>query len=89
MVVTKFVLCPVCKNKTRLKIREDGCGLESCGQGGLSSCYGKKPYQRYRNQAPLEKRFDRQGKNRQVFMKGIDHSYYYEGYTTFKTEDLK
>ena len=25
----------------------------------------------------------------QVFMKGIDHSYYYEGYTTFKTEDLK
>ena len=28
-------------------------------------------------------------KDRQVFMKGIDHSYYYEGYTTFKTEDLK
>ena len=27
--------------------------------------------------------------DRQVFMKGIDHSYYYEGYTTFKTEDLK
>lgn len=25
----------------------------------------------------------------QVFMKGIDHSYYYEGYTTFKAEDLK
>ena len=25
----------------------------------------------------------------QAFMKGIDHSYYYEGYTTFKTEDLK
>ena len=24
----------------------------------------------------------------QVFMKGIDHSYYYEGYITFKTEDL-
>lgn len=24
----------------------------------------------------------------EVFMKGIDHSYYYEGYTTFKTEDL-
>ncbi|MBR2894483.1 MAG: Fic family protein [Oscillospiraceae bacterium] len=23
-----------------------------------------------------------------VYMKGIDHSYYYEGYTTFKTEDL-
>ena len=23
MVVTEFVLCPVCKNKTRLKIRED------------------------------------------------------------------
>ena len=27
--------------------------------------------------------------DRQVFMKGIDHSYYYEGYTTFKTENLK
>ena len=26
--------------------------------------------------------------DRQVFMKGIDHSYYYEGYTTFKTEEL-
>lgn len=26
--------------------------------------------------------------NREVFMKGIDHSYYYEGYTTFRTEDL-
>ena len=27
--------------------------------------------------------------DRLVFMKGIDHSYYYEGYTTFKAEDLK
>ena len=27
--------------------------------------------------------------DREVFMKGIDHSYYYEGYTTFKAEDLK
>ena len=26
--------------------------------------------------------------SREVFMKGIDHSYYYEGYTTFKTKDL-
>ena len=26
--------------------------------------------------------------SREVFMKGIDHSYYYEGYTTFKAEDL-
>ena len=26
--------------------------------------------------------------DREVFMKGIDHSYYYEGYTTFKAEDL-
>jgi len=25
----------------------------------------------------------------QVFMKGIDHSYYYEGYTIFKAENLK
>ena len=27
--------------------------------------------------------------DRQVFMKGIDTSYHYEGYTTFKTENLK
>lgn len=26
--------------------------------------------------------------SREVYMKGIDHSYYYEGYTTFNTEDL-
>ena len=26
--------------------------------------------------------------SREVFMKGIDHSYYYEGYTTFKTNEL-
>lgn len=24
----------------------------------------------------------------EVYMKGIDHSYYYEGYTTFKTDEL-
>ena len=27
--------------------------------------------------------------DREMYMKGIDTSYYYEGYTTFKTEDLK
>lgn len=27
--------------------------------------------------------------SREVYMKGIDHSYYYEGYTTFKTEWLR
>lgn len=26
--------------------------------------------------------------SRDVYMKGIDHSYYYEGYATFKTEEL-
>jgi cell filamentation protein len=26
--------------------------------------------------------------SREMYMKGIDHSYYYEGYTTFKTENL-
>ena len=26
--------------------------------------------------------------SREVYMKGIDHSYYYEGYTSFKTEEL-
>ena len=27
-------------------------------------------------------------KSCEVYMKGIDHSYYYEGYTTFKTKEL-
>lgn len=27
--------------------------------------------------------------SREVYMKGIDHSYYYEGYVTFKTEELR
>lgn len=26
--------------------------------------------------------------SRDVYMKGIDHSYYYEGYATFKAEEL-
>ena len=26
--------------------------------------------------------------SRDVYMKGIDHSYYYEGYITFKAEEL-
>ncbi|MDO4266529.1 MAG: Fic family protein [Eubacteriales bacterium] len=26
--------------------------------------------------------------DREIFMKGIDHSYYYEGYNTYKTEEL-
>ena len=26
--------------------------------------------------------------SREVYMIGIDHSYYYEGYTTFKTDEL-
>lgn len=26
--------------------------------------------------------------SREVYMKGIDHSYYYEGYTAYKTEEL-
>lgn len=26
--------------------------------------------------------------DRQIYMKGIDHSYYYEGYTSYKTEEL-
>ena len=26
--------------------------------------------------------------NREIYMKGIDHSYYYEGYSAFKTEEV-
>lgn len=27
--------------------------------------------------------------DRELYMKGIDHSYYYEGYTAFKTDEIK
>ncbi len=26
--------------------------------------------------------------DREIYIKGIDHSYYYEGYTTYKTKEL-
>lgn len=26
--------------------------------------------------------------DREVYMKGIDHSYYYEGYSVYKTQEL-
>ncbi len=36
----------------------------------------------------LKKALTEKVNDREMFMKGIDHSYYYEDYTTFKTEDL-
>ncbi len=37
---------------------------------------------------PLKNALTDEVDSREVYMKGIDHSYYYEGYTTFKTEEL-
>lgn len=39
---------------------------------------------KYLLQAALTDKID----DREVYMKGIDYSYYYEGYTTYKTEEL-
>ena len=39
---------------------------------------------KYLLQAALTDKVD----DREVYMKGIDYSYYYEGYTTYKTEEL-
>ncbi len=36
----------------------------------------------------LKKALTNEINSREVYMKGIDHSYYYEGYTTFKAEEL-
>lgn len=36
----------------------------------------------------LKAAFTDQINDREVYMKGIDHSYYYEGYVTYKTEEL-
>ena len=39
--------------------------------------------------AILQKALTDEINNREIYMKGIDHSYYYEGYTTYKTENLE
>lgn len=36
----------------------------------------------------LQKALTDEINNREIYMKGIDHSYYYEGYVTYKTENL-
>lgn len=36
----------------------------------------------------LQKALTDEINNREIYMKGIDHSYYYEGYATCKTENL-
>lgn len=36
----------------------------------------------------LKEALTNQTEDREIYMKGIDHSYYYEGYTTYKTKEL-
>lgn len=36
----------------------------------------------------LQKALTDEINNREIYMKGIDHSYYYEGYVTYKTKNL-
>ena len=36
----------------------------------------------------LQKALTDEINNREIYMKGIDHSYFYEGYVTYKTENL-
>ena len=38
--------------------------------------------------AILQKVLTNEINNREIYMKGIDHSYYYEGYATYKTKNL-
>ena len=37
----------------------------------------------------LQKALTDEINNREIYMKGIDHSYYYEGYAAYKTENLE
>ncbi len=37
----------------------------------------------------LKQALTNQVNDRELYMKGIDHSYYYEGYTVYKTKDLR
>ena len=51
-------------------------------------CSTQPIYLSFRNMDELKAALTDDVDSREVFMKGIDHSYYYEGYTTFKTEEL-
>ena len=48
----------------------------------------RSPIRDIENKQVLKAAMTDQTDSREVFMKGIDHSYYYEGYTTFKAEEL-
>ena len=47
---------------------------------------GQEPYEQL--DQPLKDALTDDINDREVFMKGIDASYSYEGYSTFRTEDL-
>lgn len=49
---------------------------------------GRSPIKDIEIKHILKKALTDKTKDREVFMKGIDHSYYYEDYMFFKTEDL-
>ena len=49
--------------------------------------YGKTKV-RYRNKVSLKNALTDNVNDREIYMKGIDHSYYYEGYYVFKMENL-
>lgn len=77
-------------------------GLTSCSKKGISkvvdwSKVDKEDYLLAMERSPikdteikvvLKSALTSDINNRELYMKGIDHSYYYEGYATFKTEEL-
>ena len=48
----------------------------------------RSPFRDIEIKVILQKALTDEINNREIYMKGIDHSYYYEGYVTYKTKNL-
>ena len=88
---------PAVKKASRKAILD--AAVEVLRDGGFSAinarsvarklgCSTQPIYLSFQNMAELKAALTDDVNSREVFMKGIDHSYYYEGYTTFKAEEL-
>lgn len=65
-----------------------GRGLEQGRQRRLPVGDGAQPNQGHRDKLLLKAALTDQINDREVYMKGVDASYRYEGYNTYKTGDI-
>ncbi len=83
------------RRRTRIwldQMLKRSCGtvsrVEPCRRGGLFARHGASPVKDVEIKALLKEALTDQVNDRRVYMKGIDASYRYEGYSTYSMEDL-